>query len=95
MAKQTAEVTIDRPEKAATIKLSLGNAVRGKKAVEKLEKAAEGVNGVDSATMDGPHILSLEVAKLHTGEKKAKAVAAAVLKAIGASQKGEVQITHS
>ncbi len=94
MAKQTAGIVIDRPEKAATIRLDLGNAVRGK-AAEKLEKSVEAVNGVNDATMDGNHTLVVTVAKAHTGERKTKALAAAILKAIGASQRGDIEITRS
>ena len=94
MAKQTAEVTIERPEKTATIRLSLHNAVRGK-AADKLEKAVEAVNGVDSASMDGQHTLTVEVARAHVGKKNVARLIAAVLKAAGAAQQGEIQTTRS
>jgi hypothetical protein len=92
MAKQTAQVNIERPGKTATIELALSKSVRGK-AAEKLEKAAEAVNGVDNASMSGQHTLIVEVAKAHTGKAKTEKLIAAVLKAIGAEQRGEVRTT--
>lgn len=94
-AKQTAQVVIESPERTATIRLDLGNAVRGRKNIEKLEKTARDVNGVEDANMDGPHVLLVEVAKAHTGEKKVKALAVAVLRAIGASQRGDIETART